>query len=97
MIYNVEQNITTADTVVVIPQVDTQVAQQRAPERDEVQEWDILKAIVYGGLMESITSVGVVSSAAGADAKTCKSSVFAFVFFLFSCMTNGSYFILLLF
>lgn len=70
VIYNVEQNITTADTVVVIPQVDTQVAQQRAPERDEVQEWDILKAIVYGGLMESITSVGVVSSAAGADAKT---------------------------
>lgn len=83
MIYNVEQNITTADTAIVIPQVDTQVGQQRAPVGDDVQEWDILKAILYGGLMESITSVGVVSSAAGADAKTCKSSLFAFIFFCF--------------
>lgn len=35
-------------------------------------EWDILKSIVYGGLIESITSLGVVSSAAGSDASTCK-------------------------
>ncbi|KAJ6851195.1 membrane protein of ER body-like protein isoform X3 [Iris pallida] len=33
-------------------------------------EWDVLKSIVYGGLIESITSLGVVSSAAGADAST---------------------------
>ncbi|KAI3904480.1 hypothetical protein MKW98_014660 [Papaver atlanticum] len=33
-------------------------------------EWDILKSIVYGGLVETITSLGVVSSAAGADATT---------------------------
>ncbi|KAF6156809.1 hypothetical protein GIB67_033278 [Kingdonia uniflora] len=33
-------------------------------------EWDILKSIVHGGLIESITSVGVVSSAAGGDATT---------------------------
>ncbi|XP_031478126.1 uncharacterized protein LOC116249122 isoform X2 [Nymphaea colorata] len=32
--------------------------------------WDILKAIVYGGLTESITSLGVTSSAAGGDAST---------------------------
>ncbi|GLT48365.1 hypothetical protein SLA2020_219960 [Shorea laevis] len=31
---------------------------------------DILKSIVYGGLIESITSLGVVSSAAGAGAST---------------------------
>lgn len=35
-------------------------------------ELDILKSIVYGGLVEIITSLGVVSSAAGADATTCK-------------------------
>ncbi|KAI3888905.1 hypothetical protein MKX03_001763 [Papaver bracteatum] len=34
------------------------------------REWDILKSIVYGGLVEAITSLGVVSSAAGADATT---------------------------
>ncbi|XP_052170585.1 uncharacterized protein LOC127786887 isoform X3 [Diospyros lotus] len=31
---------------------------------------DIIKSIVYGGLVESITSIGVVLSAAGADATT---------------------------
>ncbi|XP_026406512.1 membrane protein of ER body 2-like isoform X2 [Papaver somniferum] len=34
------------------------------------REWDILKSIVYGGLVEAIMSLGVVSSAAGADATT---------------------------
>lgn len=33
-------------------------------------EWDILKSIVYGGLTVSLTSLGVVSSAAGGEAKT---------------------------
>lgn len=37
------------------------------------REWDILKSIVYGGLIESILSLGLVSSAAGADATTCMS------------------------
>ncbi|KAK6250849.1 hypothetical protein SCA6_004854 [Theobroma cacao] len=36
----------------------------------EAHEWEILKSIVYGGLIESITSLGVVSSAAGAGADT---------------------------
>ncbi|XP_068650211.1 membrane protein of ER body-like protein isoform X2 [Aristolochia californica] len=36
------------------------------------REWDVLKSIVYGGLVESITSLGVVSSAAGSDATTLK-------------------------
>ncbi|KAH7543683.1 hypothetical protein JRO89_XS15G0000200 [Xanthoceras sorbifolium] len=36
----------------------------------EARDWDILKSIVYGGLVESITSLGVVSSAAGAGATT---------------------------
>ncbi|CAN1143778.1 Membrane protein of ER body 1 [Linum perenne] len=33
-------------------------------------KWEILKSVVFGGLIESITSLGVVSSAAGANAAT---------------------------
>ncbi|XP_020570690.1 membrane protein of ER body-like protein isoform X2 [Phalaenopsis equestris] len=33
-------------------------------------EWEVLKSIVYGGLLESITSLGVISSAAGAKTST---------------------------
>ena len=36
------------------------------------KKWEILKSIVYGGLIESITSLSIVTSAAGADATTCK-------------------------
>lgn len=36
------------------------------------RELDILKSIVYGGLIESITSLGVVSSAAASGASTRK-------------------------
>ena len=40
------------------------------------QGLDVIKSIVYGGLIESITSLGIVSSAAGADAATCKCLIF---------------------
>jgi len=33
---------------------------------------EILKSIVYGGLLEAITSLGVISSAAGSGASMCK-------------------------
>lgn len=33
---------------------------------------DIIKAIVYGGLVECITSLSVITSAAGGDATTCE-------------------------
>ena len=36
------------------------------------KKWDILKSIVYGGLLESIASLNIVTSAAGADATACK-------------------------
>ena len=39
---------------------------------------EIIKSMVYGGLIEAIASLGIVSSAAGADAATCK----CFGFFL---------------
>ncbi|TVU12949.1 hypothetical protein EJB05_46616 [Eragrostis curvula] len=40
------------------------------PAPAQRDEWDILKAIVYGGLVESITSLSVVSAAAASGAKT---------------------------
>ncbi|KAI4306993.1 hypothetical protein L6164_030227 [Bauhinia variegata] len=65
-----------ADTVAVegvnVTETSTQVLtdeQQRA-EIGESQEWEILKSIVYGGLIESIASLGVVSSSVGAGAGT---------------------------
>lgn len=38
----------------------------------EGREVEILKSIVYGGLAEAIASLGVISSAAGSGASTCK-------------------------
>ena len=60
----------------ILPQSRTQiyVGEQIDAEVAEAYEWDILKSIVYGGLIESITSLGVVLSAAGADAASCKCS-----------------------
>ncbi|XP_057966011.1 membrane protein of ER body-like protein isoform X3 [Malania oleifera] len=40
------------------------------PQRKGAKGWEILKSIVYGGLIESIASLGIVTSAAGADADT---------------------------
>ncbi|KAJ7961564.1 Membrane protein of ER body-like protein [Quillaja saponaria] len=40
--------------------------------------WEVLKSIVYGGLLEAIASLGVVTSAASADATTLNIVVLAF-------------------
>lgn len=60
------------------PQIDTQtpLSDTRTAEVPEARDFDILKSIVYGGLVESIASLGVVSSAAGGGAATCKFSDF---------------------
>ncbi|KAJ0967781.1 hypothetical protein J5N97_024698 [Dioscorea zingiberensis] len=53
------------------PRDDTQISIGDQGTREGTRnEWDVLKSIVYGGLIESITSLGVVSSAAGSDAST---------------------------
>ncbi|KAK1295771.1 hypothetical protein QJS10_CPB15g00806 [Acorus calamus] len=54
------------------PRAETEVAivDNRLLDNARIREWDVLKSIVYGGLIESITSIGVVSSAAGGDAST---------------------------
>lgn len=48
------------------------IGEQPGAEIGEHQEWEMLKSIVYGGLVESITSLGVVSSAASSGAAPCK-------------------------
>lgn len=58
--------------IVEVPEatiLDTPARPVPPAQRDE---WDILKAIVYGGLVESITSLSVVSAAAASGAKTRK-------------------------
>nr|XP_034924218.1 uncharacterized protein LOC118056184 isoform X4 [Populus alba] len=48
----------------------TNASERKGAGVGESWQWEILKSIVYGGLIESITSLGVVSSAAGAGAGT---------------------------
>nr|KYP72755.1 hypothetical protein KK1_005356 [Cajanus cajan] len=45
-----------------------QVDERPSEEVGEPQGWEILKSIVYGGLAESITSLGIVSSAVSSGA-----------------------------
>ncbi|KAJ6677467.1 MEMBRANE PROTEIN OF ER BODY-LIKE PROTEIN [Salix viminalis] len=47
---------------------ETNMGEQRGAGVGESLQWEIIKSIVYGGLIESITSLSVVSSAAGAGA-----------------------------
>ncbi|KAF5749434.1 membrane protein of ER body-like protein [Tripterygium wilfordii] len=56
----------------ILPQSATQVhtSKQGEIEGRNARQWDILKSIVYGGLVESITSLGIVSSAAAAGSTT---------------------------
>lgn len=58
----------------IVTEAHTQIyiGEQPGAEIGEHQEWEILKSIVYGGLVESITSLGVVSSAAAAGSAPCK-------------------------
>ncbi|KAL6006693.1 hypothetical protein ACLOJK_032186 [Asimina triloba] len=53
---------TGGETIIDLPQQEVDTTRRH--------EWDILKSVVYGGLVESVTSLGVVSSAAGSDANT---------------------------
>lgn len=60
-----------------ILQSATQISTARNERTEERKEFEIevVKSIVYGGLAESITSLSVVSSAAGGGAATCKYSL----------------------
>ncbi|KAL2317553.1 hypothetical protein Fmac_031429 [Flemingia macrophylla] len=49
-------------------QTRVQIDEQPSSEVGEPQGWEILKSIVYGGLAEAITSLGIVSSAVSSGA-----------------------------
>ncbi|KAK8962291.1 hypothetical protein KSP40_PGU016516 [Platanthera guangdongensis] len=59
-------------TAVMLPEGDVQIHRENQilVETKRENEWDILKSIVYGGLIESIISLCVISSAAGANTPT---------------------------
>ncbi|XP_028555450.1 membrane protein of ER body-like protein isoform X2 [Dendrobium catenatum] len=65
-------SISAAQPTVFLPVGDVQISvgNQILVETRRENEWEVLKSIVYGGLIESITSLGVVSSAAGAKTST---------------------------
>ncbi|KAJ7942562.1 Membrane protein of ER body-like protein [Quillaja saponaria] len=66
------QKTGTKPAVIVIPNT----ARNQEPGGGKM--WEVLKSIVYGGLLEAIASLGVVTSAASADATTLNIIVLAF-------------------
>lgn len=64
--------VSTPPTSVMLPEGDVQIhmENQILVETRRENEWDVLKSIVYGGLIESIISLCVISSAAGANTPT---------------------------
>lgn len=73
--------------VVPVPEATASETPVRPPSSAQRDEWDILKAIVYGGLVESITSLSVVSAAAASGAKTRK-----FLSWLLYCIAELLYY-----
>ncbi|XP_057469608.1 LOW QUALITY PROTEIN: membrane protein of ER body-like protein [Actinidia eriantha] len=59
-----------AQGVIISPQETRLSTQTESAEAGEFRGLEIIKSMVYGGLIEAIASLGIVSSAAGADAAT---------------------------
>ncbi|RDX70396.1 Membrane protein of ER body-like protein, partial [Mucuna pruriens] len=55
---------------VVVPAESTVLTRREPNVPASSKTWEVLKSIVYGGLVESLTSLSVVTSAASADATT---------------------------
>lgn len=81
--------------LVIEPPPDDVVSSQRAPnvgssinsdmnidpKASEADQLDVLKSFVYGGLGESITSLGIVTSAAATGVTTRKCSFMAYLLY----------------
>ncbi|KAG0453201.1 hypothetical protein HPP92_025865 [Vanilla planifolia] len=69
-----KHQIPAPSTTVFVPQDDVpiHVPSQILVDVSQENRWEVLKSIVYGGLVESITSLGIVSSTAGAETSTLK-------------------------
>ncbi|KAL7003709.1 hypothetical protein U1Q18_004857 [Sarracenia purpurea var. burkii] len=55
--------------IITLPEMGS-TAHTESAEATELKGLEIIKSLVYGGLIESLTSLGIVSSAAGADTAT---------------------------
>lgn len=73
------QDLTNAAEIGNLQQLEAQI-RIKGVSTEGIQGPEIIKSIVYGGLVESITSLGVVSSAAGSDSPTCKFPVFVVMY-----------------
>jgi hypothetical protein len=67
-----ENNVPVDGAIVTDSQTQVGIGAQPIDEIGEPKKWEIVKSIVYGGLVESITSLGIVSSAASSGATPCK-------------------------
>ncbi|XP_071934068.1 membrane protein of ER body-like protein isoform X5 [Coffea arabica] len=67
-----QQDLTISEETVTSANLTTNISVTESTGADvrQAYEIEIIRSIVYGGLVESITSLGVVSSAAGGDATT---------------------------
>ncbi|CAJ2652355.1 unnamed protein product [Trifolium pratense] len=63
-----EDNVPVDGAIVTDSQTQVGIGAQPRDEIGEPKKWEIVKSIVYGGLVESITSLGIVSSAASSGA-----------------------------
>ena len=54
------------------PEIRIQINEQRHTSTEGIQGMEIIKSIIYGGLVELITSLALVSSAAGSYVTTRK-------------------------
>ncbi|RDY09826.1 Membrane protein of ER body-like protein, partial [Mucuna pruriens] len=61
-------NIPVEGVTITASRTQVQIVEQPRDEVSEPQGWEVLKSVVYGGLVESITSLGVVSSAVSSGA-----------------------------
>ena len=82
-----EANSTKGEQVILVPPPPP----PPTPSQQGAIKYEILRSIVYGGLIESITSLGVVTSAASANATTCKCLEFLFCFLFYYTGEKAQY------
>lgn len=83
-----EGNVPRDGAIVTESPTQVDIGEQPRNEVGEPKKWEIVKSIVYGGLVESITSLGIVSSAASSGATPCKYSVLRIIASLQSWIYN---------
>jgi hypothetical protein len=83
-----EDNVPREGAIVTESPTQVVIGEEPRNEVGEPKKWEIVKSIVYGGLVESITSLGIVSSAASSGATPCKCSALRIIASLQSWFYN---------